>query len=307
MAGTGGSDMVAVLAIDLGGTKVEAAIVQDDGVVLAQSRSRRPTGRDITPDELRAAFRDVMAEAIQHAPDVAAIGVGAAGPFALGGVEISPLNMPRVHGVALRDEVAALAEQLLGRAVPTALGHDGGALALAESWLGATRDSSSSMSMVVSTGVGGGIVVNGVLLTGASANAGHIGQTYVRGEDATLEELAAGPASVRWAQAQGWQGASGEELARDAAANDAIAREAIVRSATFVGRGIVDAVTLLDLDVVAIGGGFSHASEDYVDIVQAEMRRIAPLASGRATRVVRSALEGQGPLIGAAALALRAL
>lgn len=121
----------------------------------------------------------------------------------------------------------------------------------------------------------------------------------------TLEEIASGPASAAWAQAQGWTGATGEDLARDAAAGDPIARAAIERSARAVGEALADAATLVDLDVVAIGGGFSRVSDDYIDLVQQALTASAVHAYSQATRVVRSGLGDEGPLIGAAALVLR--
>lgn len=299
------SNVSAVVAVDLGGTKIEAAIVMSDGTVLAESRTRRPTGPNLSPGDLRIALREVITEVATHAPGAIAVGIGAAGPFRSGGV-IAPVNMPNVHGFQLRDETAAIAAEVFGRDLPTVLGHDGGALALAESWLGAAAGVSASMSMVVSTGIGGGIVMNGILLTGGAGNAGHIGQTFVPEERLTLEELASGPSSVRWAQSQGWTGTSGEALSSDAADGNEVARAAIVRSARLVGLGIASAVTLLDLELVAIGGGFSHVSDDYVDLVAATLREHAPLEGGKRTRVVRSALAGAGPIMGAAAMALAA-
>ena len=122
-------------------------------------------------------------------------------------------------------------------AAPAVLGHDGGALALAESWRGATQDARASLSIVVSTGIGGGFVLGGAYAPGATGNAGHLGQVRREG-GLTLEEIASGPASVAWAREQGWQGGRGEDLASDAAAGVAVARAAIERSARAVGEAL---------------------------------------------------------------------
>lgn len=212
--------------------------------------------------------------------------------------------MPLARGFGLVDAVARAASTALGRDVPAVLGHDGGALALAESWLGATQQAGASLSIVVSTGVGGGFVVGGAYVPGASGNAGHLGQVRREG-GLTLEEIASGPASAAWAREQGWSGATGEDLARDAAAGVAVARAAIERSARAVGEALADAATLVDLDVVAIGGGFSRVSPDYIDLVQQALTASAVHQYSRRTRVVRSGLGDEGPLIGAAALVLR--
>ncbi|WP_429459520.1 ROK family protein [Microbacterium sp. ZKA21] len=295
------------LAVDIGGTKMEAALVADDGTLVRGSRSRRATGRDATPASLDDAIATVIAHALSRLPDDAELvgaGIGSAGPVDRSTGQILPVNMPQARGYGLADAVRTTASGILGRELPTVFGHDGGALALAESWRGATRDAHASLSIVVSTGVGGGFVVNGAYIAGATGNAGHLGQVRREG-GLTLEEIASGPASAAWAQTQGWTGATGEDLARDAAAGDATARAAIERSAKAVGESLADAATLVDLDVVAIGGGFSRVSDDYIDLVQAALTASAAHEYSRRTRVVRSGLGDEGPLIGAAAFVLR--
>jgi len=295
------------LGVDLGGTKVEAGLVTADGAVVDGSRHRRPTGRDVTPTGLREAISAVVGDALAQLPadaDFAGAGIGSAGPIDLAQGTIDPVNMPGVHGFGL---VEAVRDAVIGATglpeVDVRLRHDGGCLALAESWIGAAAGSRASLSIVVSTGVGGGIVMDGRPIGGASGNAGHLGQTFV--DDVTTEETASGPHIVRWAQSQGWIGETGEDLARSAATGDPVARAAIERSARAVGRALADASTLLDLDVIAISGGFSRVSDDYVDLVAAALRETAVLPYARATRVTRSALGDEGPLVGAAALVLR--
>lgn len=297
------------LAVDLGGTKVDAALVDDGGRPLPASRSRRPTGPAIDPEQLRAAVAAVVGHALGQLPDgsqLVGAGIGSAGPIDLRSGAIHPVNMPGVRGFGLVEAVAAALRDATAADDPLVLlRHDGGCLALAESWLGAAAGARASLSIVVSTGVGGGIVMDGVPVGGTSGNAGHLGQTHVG--EATLEEVASGPASVRWAQAQGWHGGTGEELGRSAADGDPIARAAVERSATAVGQALADAATLLDLEVIAISGGFSNVAEDYVDLVAAALVGRAPLDYARRVRVVRSALGGDGPIIGAAALVHGAL
>nr|WP_206686911.1 MULTISPECIES: ROK family protein [Microbacterium] len=293
------------LALDLGGTKLDGALVTDAGAIVADSRVRRATGRDITPERLRAVLAEVVAEVIARVPEdavVAGAGVGTAGPVDLPGGRIEPVNMPELAGFPLVD-AAVEALRAAGVAAPVVVGHDGGCLALAEEWIGAAVAAAASLSIVVSTGIGGGFVVNGALLTGATGNAGHLGQTHVG--ESTLEEIASGPASVAWARAAGWKGTTGLELGAAAAGGDRLARAAVERSAGAVGVGLADAATLLDLDVISIGGGFSRVSDDYVDLVSTALRSAAELDFARRVTIVRSGLGDDGPLIGAAALVLR--
>lgn len=296
-----------VLAVDIGGTKLESAIVDGDGRIVTGTRIRRPTGRTRDRNEAVAALTESIAESIAAAPaPVAAAGIGSAGPVDLVAGTISPHNLPLLHDLPVREIV----EGAVG--LPTVMRLDGTCIALAESWIGATRGSNESMSMVVSTGVGGGIIAGGRPLAGTSGNAGHIGQMHVHlGEAAesvegsTLESVASGPATVRWARGHGWDGTSGEELARDVSRGHPVAERATRRSAQMVGQAIASVTTLLDLEAVAVGGGFSRVRADYIDIVRdaAHVNALFPYA--RRVRVTASGLGDEGPLLGAAVLALR--
>jgi glucokinase len=212
----------------------------------------------------------------------------------------------------MRSFVARVAAEA-GHAVPATLEMDGVAITMAEHWVGAAQGVDNVMGMVVSTGIGGGLIVGGRVITGPTGNAGHIGHVEVggmTGEDTfgnptALEAIASGPHTVAWARRQGFTGATGEDLAAAYAAGDPIARRAIERTGEAVGRAIASATALVDLELVAIGGGFSQSTPDLFDIVR---ERIAQHYFGfvRKVRVVPSALSGEGPLIGAAALVHRA-
>jgi glucokinase len=165
------------------------------------------------------------------------------------------------------------------------------------------------LGMVVSTGVGGGLIVGGVPVRGKSGNAGFVGAIGVgtpeQGSEASsLEQWSSGIWSVTWAREQGWTGTTGEQLVADAAAGLPIPSEALRRSGAALGRGIAAATALLDLELVTIGGGFSQAGAPLFDGIRAVLDA-HHLASVRAVRVVPSSLGGEAPLIGAASLVLR--
>ncbi|BDZ45566.1 ROK family protein [Naasia aerilata] len=296
------------LALDLGGTKVEAALVDPEGVVVPASRFRAATGPDCTPERLRAALQEVVGRALAERGDAQLVGagVGSAGPIDLRAGTTEPVNMPGVRGFPLVAAVRALLPE-----VPVAFRLDGTCIALAEHWVGATRGIANSLALVVSTGVGGGIIVEGRLLGGSGGNAGHLGQMRIRGRaeepgPVTVEELASGPRTVAWAREQGWSGEDGRDLSRSAREGDRIARAGIERSAAALGEGIANAATLLDLEIVAIGGGFVDVADDYIALVQRAAEDAALFDYARRVRVVRSGLGVDGPLIGAAALIHRA-
>lgn len=305
------------LAIDFGGTKVEAALVDQDGALLAGSRHRAPTGRQATSAELESSVRRVVEQTLAALPEAAEItgtGIGTAGPISRAGGLASPLNVPAWRGYPLRDYVARLLDELRPSRAggPVRLEMDGVAITMAEHWTGAAQGYDNIMGMVISTGIGGGLIVGGRVITGSTGNAGHIGHVDVAGftgeatfgSTSSLEAIASGPHTVAWARRHGFEGATGEDLAASYAAGDPVAREAIERTGEAVGRAIASATALLDLDIVAIGGGFSQSTPDLFDII----RRSASahhFEFVRKVRIVPSALSGEGPLIGAAALVHR--
>ena len=299
------------LAVDVGGTKIEAALVRADGTLVDGSRHRRPTGAALTPEGFAAAVDGCVGEALAAAGggsgsgsgSVIGAGIGSAGPVDLAEGRIRPKNLPLLHGFALR---AAVERLLPGR--PVALRLDGTCIALAEHWVGANRGADSSVSLVVSTGVGGGIVLAGRALAGRSGNAGHIGQIHVgdadpaEGSDGTLESIASGPGSVAWAVRRGFAGSTGEELGRAAAAGDPVALAAVARSAAAVGTAIADVATLLDVRDFAVGGGFSGVTPGYLDLVRAAACERAVFDYASSLSIRHYGLGGAGPLVGAAAL-----
>ncbi len=231
------------LAVDLGGTKVEAALVTDEGVVLSATRFRSPTGPQRTSEELQAAVDEVVVAALAALPagaTLVGVGVGSAGPVDEETRPRLPLNMPVWRGYPLRDRVAAHVPE----GVPVTLRMDGLAITLAEHWVGAAQGSDHVMGMIVSTGVGGGLILHGRTVSGPTGNAGHIGHVECGGFDdhcacggtGCLEAIASGPKTVAWAQRQGFAGSTGEELSAAYAAGDEIAVAAVQRSGRPSGR-----------------------------------------------------------------------
>jgi glucokinase len=175
------------------------------------------------------------------------------------------------------------------------------------------------LGMVVSTGVGGGLVLDGRLINGASGNAGHVGHIVVDPEDGPLcgcgargcvEAIARGPALVEWARAQGWRpdqpDATAKELADDGAQGHPVGLAAMRRAGRALGIGIASATSLCDLEVVSVGGGLSQAGPLLFNPLQEALRAHARLDFARQVQVVPAALGQSAGLIGAAALILAA-
>jgi len=296
------------LAIDLGGTKVASALVDSTGQVLTGSRFRHPTGASSSSEQLADNVRDLIAETLAAAPHGATIlgaGIGTAGPIEQDQGRVSPLNLPAWQSFLLRDLVAQCIPDL-----PVTMRVDGLCITLAEHWVGAGKGFNNVMGMIVSTGVGGGLILGGRTVAGGTGNAGHIGHVEVAGYTTPcacggtgcLESIASGPRSVAWAREQGWDGTTGEELSASYEAGNDIARAAIERAGVAIGRAIGSATALLDLDIAVIGGGFSNATPDIFDHIRNGVTESSSLEFVHRVRVVPSSLSDEGPLIGAAAL-----
>jgi glucokinase len=305
------TDRPLALAVDVGGTKAEAALVDADARLVPGTRFRAPTGSGSSREQIADAVRHVVREATAALPTGAQLlgaGIGSAGPIDAARGTVSPLNLATFQDYPLRDLVA----EASGLPDPV-LRLDGLCILLAEHWAGALQGYRTAMGMIVSTGIGGGLLVEGRLVGGRTGNAGHVGQIQLhthesegRDHSVTLEGIAAGPRIVAWANAQGWEGSSGEELAESYRNGHLIARAAVERSANAIGEGIASVCALLDLEAVAIGGGFSRVTPDLFDLIRARITAMAPLDTIPGVTVLPSALSDEGPLIGAGGLVHRA-
>ncbi|MFF5206665.1 ROK family protein [Streptosporangium sp. NPDC000396] len=204
-----------VLAVDIGGTKFAVALVDPEGSVRSARRVATPPGGDAptlwkTLDEL---IDSVLAGSAPDTSVVDGVGIGCGGPMTWPDGVVSPLNMPGWRDFPLR---AKLAGRFPG--VPVRIHNDAVCLAVAEHWRGAGRGSANMLGMVVSTGVGGGLILGDRLIDGGSGNAGHIGHVVVDpegpacgcGGHGCLEAVARGPGLAAWAVEQGWKpGAAG--------------------------------------------------------------------------------------------------
>jgi glucokinase len=277
------------LALDIGGTKLAAALVDRTGNVAV--RLMVPTPRTDNADELFAALAELVAPLVGRA---CVVGAGCGGPMTAGGETVSPLNIPAWRRFPLRSRL----QSLTGLAV--AVDNDAKALALGEGWVGAAAGASDFIGMVVSTGVGGGIVLDDRLLNGEHGNAGHIGHVIVEPDGRVCECGARGCLEAE---------ASGTAIAavtgRPAAEAGA---EVVARTGRLVGRAVASVANLLDLRLAVAGGSVALGfGPPFFAAAQAELDASARLDFSRGTRIVPAALGPDGGLIGAAKLGFAAL
>lgn len=296
-----------MLAVDVGGTKLAAALVEPGGRVGAYERIATPGPPDVDADGL---WRTLTA-LIDKLPvsRLAGVGVGCGGPITRPGGAVSPLNIPAWRAFPLRERFE---ERFPG--VPVRLHGDAVAVAAGEHWRGAGRGRADMLGMVVSTGVGGGLIVGGRLAEGSSGNAGHIGHVIVDpdgppctcGGRGCLESIAGAGALVAWAREHGWAGETGKELGDDAARGHPVAVRALDRAGWALGVAIASATHLCDLEVVAIGGGLSQAGPLLFRPLEDSFRAHARMDFARQVRVVPAALGQMAALVGAAAFVFAA-
>ncbi|MFF0340339.1 ROK family protein [Kribbella sp. NPDC004875] len=297
-----------VLGIDIGGTKMAAALVSADGTILTGDRIRTPPGG---ADQVFAALGELITRVRGDATPLA-VGIGSAGPLDQQHGLVSPVNIVGWRNFPLVDRVR---EHTGG--VPVALGLDGHCFALGEFWSGAGRDAKTLLGIVVSTGVGGGLVVDGKPLIGQSGNAAHIGHVVIDqdgeacacGSYGCVEAYASGPRMVARAQRNGWrtdEAVDAEVLAADATAGDELALAAFDDGAQALAAGIVATAVTVDLTTVVIGGGVAKAGPVLFDPVQAWVKRLAQLPFVTELTVEPAQLDNAG-LLGAAHQAWAAL
>lgn len=285
-----------VLAVDVGGTKMAAGLVDGRGDLV--EREVRPTRATSGAGDAGLLWSDLseLVRAVQAAAGagdrLTVCGVGCGGPMAPGGDEVSPLNIAGWRSFPLRARLAELT------GLPTYVDNDAKALALGEGWVGAASGHSDFLAMVVSTGVGGGIVLDGRLLDGRTGNAGHIGHVIVEPDGRACR---CGGRGCLEAEASGTAIAAITGQPAHSAAPDVVAR-----AGTLVGRAIASVVNLLDLSLAVVSGSVALGfGAPFFEAAQAEMDERCGLDFARGARVVPGGLGDRGPLVGAARVGLR--
>ncbi|MGY3062550.1 glucokinase [Streptomyces sp. TE3672] len=305
------TDLVA--ALDIGGTKIAAALVDGGGSLLV--RAQRPTPAREGAETVMGAVTEVLAE-LSGSPmwgRATAVGIGSAGPVDASAGTVNPVNVPGWRDFPLVERV--------GKAVgglPVELVGDGVAMTAAEHWLGAARGYDNALCMVVSTGVGGGLVLGGKLHPGPTGNAGHIGHVCVDldgdpcpcGSRGCVERIASGPNIARRALEAGWRpgpdgDASAAAVAAAARAGDRIAVASFERAAQALAAGIAATATLVEIDIAVIGGGVAGAGDILFTPLRRALRQYATLSFVRRIEVAPAVMGTDAGLVGAAAAAAR--
>lgn len=262
-----------VVGIDIGGTKLATVVADESGKII--SKTREPTHAEKGPDHAIQLLIKMVYRTIRQAKlglkDISAIGVSCGGPLdTRTGIVYSPPNLPGWEALPLRDRLET------EFAKPVLIENDANACALAEYRFGGGRGYNSVLYMTMSTGIGGGIVINGQIYHGANDSAGEVGHQLLLpdgplcgcGKRGCLESLCSGPAIARRAQeaiqtesqsmilklAEGDISAVKSEHVLEAARKrDTLALKLIDETAYYMGWGIANIVNILNPDIVLLG------------------------------------------------------
>ena len=301
-------------ALDIGGTKIAGALVDEQGRLVARAQCATPATRPAA--ELAAAVMAVLDELAAHPAweELTCLGVASAGPVDTVAGTVSPVNIPGWRSFPLVELVRTHPRLPLG-ILPVLVG-DAVAMTAAEHWLGAARGIDNALCMVVSTGVGGGLILDGKVHAGRTGNAGHIGHISVDlagarcacGAPGCVESLASGTAIAAHARALGWTAPAGvapnaAAVAEAARSGDDRALAAYGRAARALAAGIAATAALVELERVVIGGGVAQAGDVLFVPLRRCMDDYAVLDFTRGISIVPTGLAQDAGLIGAAATA----
>jgi glucokinase len=306
--GSVGSAGAHVLALDIGGTKIAAGVVGADG--RTHSFLVEPSRTELGPDAVLADLFELGRRAVRASEipwtSVGAVGIGCGGPLdAARGVLVAPAHLPGWRDVP----VAALAEEAFER--PAVLENDATAAAAAEFRYGAGVGTRNMVYLTISTGVGGGVVIDGRLYRGATGNGGELGHVTVDwhgrlcracGRRGCLEAYVSGTSIAERAAEAGMENVTAEDVAAAARRGQPLAVSVWDETIEALACGLTSIVNLFEPELVVLGGGVTRSGEQLLAPVRARVRERAMAPAAAAARIVSAALGDRVGVVGAAAI-----
>lgn len=273
------------LAVDIGGTKLSVGVVSTTGEVLSH-------GRALTPQvNVWQALQELITDQVTNSSvDLIACGVGCGGPMAPQGEYVSTLHIPEWRDFPLRAKLQELVQ------LPVYIDGDAKALVQGEVWCGAVAGQTDVIGMVVSTGVGGGIISQGKVLDGRSGNAGHIGHVIVV-PDGRLCACGSHGCLEAHASGRSIEAITGKPAAQASA-------QVIAETGRLVARALVSVGAAVDLRSAVIAGSVALGfGKPFFESIQSELDRSAKIGFVQGFSVCPAGLGPLSPLVGAAAVA----
>lgn len=273
------------LAVDIGGTKLSVGVVSTTGEVLSH-------GRALTPQvNVWQALQELITDQVTNSSvDLIACGVGCGGPMAPQGEYVSTLHIPEWRDFPLRAKLQELVQ------LPVYIDGDAKALVQGEVWCGAVAGQTDVIGMVVSTGVGGGIISQGKVLDGRSGNAGHIGHVIVV-PDGRLCACGSHGCLEAHASGRSIEAITGKPAAQASA-------QVVAETGRLVARALVSVGAAVDLRSAVIAGSVALGfGKPFFESIQSELDRSAKIGFVQGFSVCPAGLGPLSPLVGAAAVA----
>jgi glucokinase len=308
----------AVIGVDLGGTNLRTALLDDGGEILERHKEATDAfeGYRKVIEKLLLNINRMRRNADLQGTKVVAVGVGAPGVIhAHRGVVVKSPNFPDWDNLPVKQ----LLEDALG--VPVFLENDANAAALGEQWRGAGKGIKSMIFLTLGTGVGGGIVHEGRIWQGADGMAGEVGHMTIFpdgrqcgcGNTGCLEMYASSRGIVmsylealKWEQkGQDRQDITSAEVYRAAREGEPLAMLVMQQMGRFLGIGIANLINIFNPEMVVIGGGVKDAWELFMEGTREEIKKRAFAYPAERTRIVPSTLGDDAGIVGAAAVALQ--
>jgi glucokinase len=302
-----------VLALDIGGTKLAAGVVDARGRThsFVVKPSRTELGVDAVLADLFALGRDAVAASGAPWAAVGAIGIGCGGPLdAANGILLAPPHLAGWHDVP----VSALARREFG--LPAILENDATAAAAAEHRYGAGVGTQNMVYVTISTGVGGGVVIGGQLYRGATGNGGELGHVTVDwhgrtcrgcGRQGCLEAYVSGTSISERAQEAGMGVVTAADVAAAARQGHAVATRVWDETVEALACGLTSIVNLFEPELVVLGGGVTRSGDQLLVPVRRQVKERAMAPVGAAVEIVPASLGDQVGVVGAAAIVLGAV
>ena len=295
-----------VIGVDVGGTKILAAVVSRDGSLGV--RLERPSDHS-SQDALLAELDSLVEELHRAEPEAVALGFGVPSRIdQRSGHALKSVNIP-LEGVDLRDRMRER------HGLPVALDNDANAAAIAEWQVGAARGARNVVMLTLGTGVGGGLILDGRPYRGATGSGAELGHIVLEpggppcgcGGHGHLESFAAGPAADRVARSLYGDGSDAHELVRRGRDGEPEAVEALAGIGRYLGSGIATFVNVFEPELVVVGGGFGDAGELLLGPAR-EVVAVEGLEPARDNvRIVEAELGIEAGVIGAGMVAFEAL
>jgi glucokinase len=293
-----------LIGIDLGGTKILTAVADEKGRILASVKmdTQAKKGPEAVLSNIRSSVSSALLKAGRSMKEVSCIGLGAPGPIIGDGVIIAPPNLPGFGRYDIKKKLSSM----FGKKV--VVENDANAAAVAEHLFGSGKGTRNFVYVTVSTGIGGGIILDRKLFRGTLGTAGEIGHMVIDvngpkcgcGNHGCLEAMASGPAIARSAGKK-----SAIEVFEMAKKGDKKCLKAVKTAGMYIGIGMANIINILNPEVIAIGGGVSNMGPMLFGPIREWGKKNTLNAARGSAKIVPAKLKNDVGVLGAIAICMR--